>query len=86
MEPIIIVPFSVLSLLILRFTLLRLAGRIFVHADDLVGQKKSLRAGVICEFYLYQDAQGLGAERVVARQVLVSDGRSISMPVNRVDR
>eukprot|EP00392_Amoebophrya_sp_AT5.2_P013614 g13743.t1 len=45
-------------------------GRIFVHADDLVGQKKSLRAGVICEFYLYQDAQGLGAERVVARQVV----------------
>ncbi|CAD7940760.1 unnamed protein product [Amoebophrya sp. A120] len=58
-------------------------GRVFCHADDIVGaQRKSLRVGVICEFFLYQDSQGLGASNVVARQVVrlllpIAEGKRI---------
>lgn len=43
-------------------------GKIFVHKDDIEG--KQLREGVICEFFLYVDAQGLGADKCYSRQVL----------------
>lgn len=43
-------------------------GKIFVHADDIHG--KQLREGVICEFFLYVDSQGLGADKCYSRQVL----------------
>ncbi|CAD7971245.1 unnamed protein product [Amoebophrya sp. A25] len=58
-------------------------GRIFCHAEDLLGKsKRRLRPGVICEFFLYQDSQGLGAEQVIARQVVrillpIAEGKRI---------
>jgi len=45
-------------------------GKIFVHSDDISNGRKQLRVGCICEFYLYQDEQGLGADEVLSRQVV----------------
>lgn len=59
-------------------------GRIFVHNEDLVVPKdrpRVLRKGVICEFDLYQDAQGLGAANVITRQVV-----RLLLPVNEGKR
>ena len=57
-------------------------GKIFVHMEDLAYGKKILRVGVICEFHLYSDGEGLGAENVISRQVVrillpTSDGKRI---------
>jgi len=45
-------------------------GKIFVHSDDISNGKKQLRVGCICEFFLYLDDQGLGADEVLSRQVV----------------
>lgn len=46
------------------------AGRIFVHAEDVVPKWRSLTVGALVEFFLYHDGQGLGAEECIARKVL----------------
>jgi len=45
-------------------------GRIFVHSEDCVPKWRSLTVGVLVEFHLYYDGQGLGAEDCEARKVL----------------
>jgi len=45
-------------------------GRIFIHSEDCVPKWRSLAVGVLVEFYLYYDGQGLGAEECAARKVL----------------
>lgn len=56
-------------------------GKIFVHSDDISNGKKQLRVGCICEFFLYQDDQGLGADEVLSRQVV-----RILMPTDEAKR
>jgi len=45
-------------------------GRIFVHSEDCLPKWRSLTVGVLVEFHLYYDGQGLGAEDCEARKVL----------------